>query len=87
MRKTLHGEMSRRRAAWLVFDTIGLLVYLVACCAWLVPLERPAPPTPVPLTVQQAMRMNGPSASDGPSSDRSVVDIVDPQSDSALERL
>jgi hypothetical protein len=45
--------MSRCKMAWLVFDIVGLLVYLDACCVWLMPWERPAP-TPVPLTVQEA---------------------------------
>ena len=41
------------RLAWLVFDIIGCLVYLNACCMWLIGWEQPTP-TPVPMTVQEA---------------------------------
>jgi hypothetical protein len=39
--------------AWLAFDITGWLLYLAACCAWLVPLQQTAP-APLLQVVQEA---------------------------------
>jgi len=44
----------RRRIAWLVFDIVGWIMYLDACCVWLIPGLQPAPAPAALLTVQEA---------------------------------